>query len=240
MELLARTLVERNQLVDLVQALSSLEGCEDVEGVAREAVRCAARLLDADRVVLAGFLRDGRTEVLGCHPTLDGTGDDEWRAIVQERRRMVEQVSASWMESPLPRREMGRVGPVMVTLLAAPPFEGVLYADKLLRAGTFRSSDRVLMELLGDHVARVVARIRPRAARAEEGAVGMGSAALAAEGAPRIVPMAEVEKQVHLAALEACGGKVVIAARALGVSKTQFYAKLHAWGYKTKQPRGDR
>ncbi len=237
LELLARTLVERTQLVSLVQSLSSLERCEDVRSVAQDAVRCAARLLDADRVVLAACLPDGSREVLACHPALEEAGDDGWRETVQDRQRTTESVAPSWPDSPSPRRETEPLGPVMVVPLAAQPFEGVLYADKLLRAGTFRASDRSLLVLLGDHVARVLARVRLRADRAEEVALRTGSTVAGSGAVSSIVPMAEVEKQAHLAALEACGGKVVMAARALGVSKTQFYAKLHAWGCKTKQPR---
>ena len=237
LELLARTLAERNQLVDLVQALSSLERFDDVGRIAQEAVRCATSLIDADRVVLAAWLPDERLEVLGCHPALEESSDDRWRTIVQEQRRTVEPARASWFDSPPPRQEMQPLGPVMVVPVVALPFEGVLYADKLLRAGTFRTSDRKLMALLGDHLGQVLARVRFRGPTAV-GFVGERSPASDPDALAGIVPMAEVEKQVHLAALEACRGKVVMAAKALGVSKTQFYAKLHAWGYKTKQARG--
>ena len=44
-----------------------------------------------------------------------------------------------------------------------------------------------------------------------------------------VVPMAVVEKNTYLHALRACGGHVALAARALGVSKTQFYLKLKNW-----------
>jgi len=44
-----------------------------------------------------------------------------------------------------------------------------------------------------------------------------------------IMPMAEVEKRAHLEALRACGGNITKAAKALGVSRAQFYVKLRQW-----------
>ncbi|MFW5739907.1 MAG: sigma 54-interacting transcriptional regulator [Myxococcota bacterium] len=42
-------------------------------------------------------------------------------------------------------------------------------------------------------------------------------------------PMADVERETYLQALDAHDGKVVAAAKAIGVSKSQFYAKLKKW-----------
>jgi DNA-binding NtrC family response regulator len=53
-----------------------------------------------------------------------------------------------------------------------------------------------------------------------------GAATMPAE----IVPLAEVEKRAFLDAFAVCGGNVSRAARALGVSKVTFYAKLRQWG----------
>ncbi len=47
---------------------------------------------------------------------------------------------------------------------------------------------------------------------------------------PSVVPLVEVERRAFLEALSACGGSVSRAARALGVSKVTFYAKLRRWG----------
>jgi DNA-binding NtrC family response regulator len=47
---------------------------------------------------------------------------------------------------------------------------------------------------------------------------------------PSVVPLVEVERRAFLEALAACGGSVSRAARALGVSKVTFYAKLRRWG----------
>ncbi|MCU0682754.1 MAG: sigma 54-interacting transcriptional regulator [Polyangiaceae bacterium] len=47
---------------------------------------------------------------------------------------------------------------------------------------------------------------------------------------PSVVPLVEVERRAFLDALSACGGSVSRAARALGVSKVTFYAKLRRWG----------
>ncbi|MFO0333423.1 MAG: sigma-54-dependent transcriptional regulator [Pseudomonadota bacterium] len=44
-----------------------------------------------------------------------------------------------------------------------------------------------------------------------------------------IRPLAEVEREYHELALEACGGHVPRAAAALGVSPSTLYRKLHAW-----------
>ena len=53
-----------------------------------------------------------------------------------------------------------------------------------------------------------------------------------------IMPMAEVERQAYLRALELCGGHVQRASKALGVSKVTFYAKLRAWGMHPRDRQG--
>ena len=62
---------------------------------------------------------------------------------------------------------------------------------------------------------------RMRAVSATAGAATMPS---------EIIPLSEVEKRAYLDAYAACGANVPRAAKALGVSKVTFYAKLRQWG----------
>lgn len=48
--------------------------------------------------------------------------------------------------------------------------------------------------------------------------------------AGKIVPLAEVEKQTILSALERLNGNKLLTARALGIGKTTLYRKLKAYG----------
>ena len=47
-----------------------------------------------------------------------------------------------------------------------------------------------------------------------------------------VVSMAETQRRAYVAALQAHGGNVTEAARALGVSRTHLYAKLKKWGWR--------
>jgi DNA-binding NtrC family response regulator len=53
-----------------------------------------------------------------------------------------------------------------------------------------------------------------------------------------IVPLADVEKNAFLHALDKCNQSVARAAEALGVSKVTFYAKLRSWGMHPKDEGG--
>ncbi|MCU0663969.1 MAG: sigma 54-interacting transcriptional regulator [Myxococcota bacterium] len=55
-----------------------------------------------------------------------------------------------------------------------------------------------------------------------------------AGGGSGILPLAQIERKAYLRALESCGGNVPKAAKALGVSKVTFYAKLRSWGMHPK------
>jgi transcriptional regulator of acetoin/glycerol metabolism len=49
-------------------------------------------------------------------------------------------------------------------------------------------------------------------------------------GSSKIVPLAEVERQTILTALERLNGNKLLTARALGIGKTTLYRKLKAYG----------
>ena len=49
-------------------------------------------------------------------------------------------------------------------------------------------------------------------------------------GPSKIVPLAEVERQTILSALERLNGNKLLTARALGIGKTTLYRKLKAYG----------
>lgn len=52
-----------------------------------------------------------------------------------------------------------------------------------------------------------------------------------ARNTSKIVPLAEVEKQAILTALDRLNGNKLLTARALGIGKTTLYRKLRAYGF---------
>jgi two-component system response regulator HydG len=57
-----------------------------------------------------------------------------------------------------------------------------------------------------------------------------GTASATSEGAPKIIPMAELEKLTILNTITQLNGDKLLAARLLGIGKTTLYRKLKEYG----------
>ena len=102
----------------------------------------------------------------------------------------------------------------------------VLEREVSLLAATATSLDRFEVPLGGPSRMDVFAGETPTMSRMRAVSASAGAATMPTE----IIPLADVEKRAYLDAYAACGSNVPRAAKALGVSKVTFYAKLRQWG----------
>ncbi len=161
-QMLASAVVERDRMGQLLLALSDLEPMVDVAAFAAQGARIAARLLDADGVVVAALDPQG-PRPLGCYPLDRAQTAPSWRAAITQHVEPPPTLRSA-SSRPVPRDETGPVGPTLVTAIAAPPFRGAICADKLARGAQFRESDRLLLALLGGYLALGLARLQSRQA----------------------------------------------------------------------------
>jgi transcriptional regulator with PAS, ATPase and Fis domain len=102
----------------------------------------------------------------------------------------------------------------------------VIEREVSLLPATATSLDRFEVPLGGPSRIDVFAGETPTMSRMRAVSASAGAATMPTE----IIPLADVEKRAYLDAYAACGSNVPRAAKALGVSKVTFYAKLRQWG----------
>jgi two-component system response regulator HydG len=89
-----------------------------------------------------------------------------------------------------------------------------------------------------DRLDRLATRLTARFRAPGAAATGQFTALPPLPADEPILPLAEVEKNAFLHALDKSGGSVSRASEALGVSKVTFYAKLRSWGMHPKDDAG--
>ena len=158
-DLIGAALVERDRLRNLLNALSDVDAATDRDALPPLVARVAARILEADHVVVA-LAKDGQLEPVGRWGEAPSGSAELWRtaasAAISER-------AGSQPSSPMSRRADAQpAGPVLVVPLRGSDVEGVIYADKLARNGQFREQDHALAFLLAEYSAIALGRLRAR------------------------------------------------------------------------------
>ena len=139
-DLIGAALAERDRLRALLTALSDIDAATDRDSLPPLIARLAARILEADHVVVA-VVRDGQLEAAGRYGEAPPGAGDRWRTSAIGGSECAEELVA-----PM------RGGDV----------DGVIYADKLLRNGQFREQDHAVASLLAEYSARALGRLRAR------------------------------------------------------------------------------
>jgi transcriptional regulator with PAS, ATPase and Fis domain len=160
-DLIGAALVERDRLRVLINVLAEIDAVRDLVALPAIAARLAARVLEADHVVVA-LDRDGTLSASGRFGEPSIGDGDTWRATVlgvvsgasPRRRTDPSQLAA--------RSEEGLCGPILAVELRGGGLHGALYADKLRRAGQFRDQDHAIAHLLADYVALALGRLDAR------------------------------------------------------------------------------
>lgn len=237
-ELMREALAERSRIRKLPAIFAQLDSLIGSSRFALDAARAVCEALDADRVVLARQMSDGAWVELGSY-----AGNEQpvlasiWQGEVQKPQPAPQRSDAG--EGDALRREFEPHGAVLVLPMRKDPAPSVLYADRLVREGQFREVDLHLASLLCEYVALGLAsgeRVSslPISSWAPEPPTSPTLTRLRGTVSslppPNVVPLAEVERKAFLDAYAACNQSVSRAAKALGVSKVTFYAKLRQWG----------
>ncbi len=161
-DLIGAALVERDRLRVLINVLAEIDAVRDLTALPSVAARLAARVLEADHVVVA-LAREGALAAAGRFGEPSVGDADTWRAAVlgvvsgesPRRRTDPSQLAA--------RSEEGLCGPVLAVELRGGELRGALYADKIRRAGQFRDQDFARSaHLLADYVALALGRLEAR------------------------------------------------------------------------------
>jgi sigma-54 dependent transcriptional regulator, acetoin dehydrogenase operon transcriptional activator AcoR len=160
-ELMGTALVERDRMGQLVRVLAELDGIAEPGQYATEAARVAARVLEADRVVLARVSDRDEPVLLGSHALRGEISEELWKPAVMA---CVLRMDKRDMDSGAPtlRIEAKPRGPVLVAPVRSTSFSGAVYADKLVRSGQFRESDHHLAFLLAEYLAQGFGRLVAR------------------------------------------------------------------------------
>ena len=158
-DLIGAALVERDRLRNLLNALSDVDAATDRDALPPLVARVAARILEADHVVVA-LVKDGELEPSGVWGEAPAGSTDLWKtaaaAAISER-------AGSPSSPPMSRRADAQpAGPVLVVPMRASDVDGVIYADKLARNGQFREQDHALAFLLAEYSAIALGRLRAR------------------------------------------------------------------------------
>jgi PAS domain S-box-containing protein len=160
--------VERDQLRRVLDGVRGLHLEGEPEQLTREVVGLAARVVDADRVVLALVSRSGELtarEQLG----MDTAPQTEWRLWADQARR----TRAPVLADPEPDRagpdhegsagaatrpELGRC--LAVPILQGDRVHGVIYVDRQRRGGVFTRREMGLLELVAQQTGSLLERQR--------------------------------------------------------------------------------
>jgi transcriptional regulator with GAF, ATPase, and Fis domain len=159
-DLIGAALVERDRLRNLVNALSDVDAATDRDALPPLVARVAARILEADHVVVA-LAKDGQLEPAGRWGSAPVESSDLWKpAATAVHGRGREPTPSS---DPITRRADAQpAGPVLVVPMRAGDVDGVIYADKLTRKGQFLEQDHALAHLLAEYSAIALGRLRAR------------------------------------------------------------------------------
>jgi hypothetical protein len=159
-DLIGAALVERGKLRDLVHALADVDVATEPEAVPAVVAEVAARILEADHVVVA-LVKDGQLEAAGRWGEAAGESADLWRAaagaVSPERPERASSPPISQRGGAQP------AGPVLVLPMRGSGVDGAIYADKLTRGGQFQEQDHALALLLAEYGATTLGRLRDRA-----------------------------------------------------------------------------
>ena len=160
-EIIGAALFERDRLRILLNVLSEIDSASDEASLPPIVASLAAQLLDADRVVVA-VERNGQLVPLaeaGEGATAGTT--DEWRTYGEEATKQPAQRPSDPLRLS-PRSGEALCGPRITVPIRGREATGVLYADKVRRAGQFREQDLAIAHLLAEYVALAFGRLRAR------------------------------------------------------------------------------
>jgi transcriptional regulator with PAS, ATPase and Fis domain len=161
-DLIGAALVERDRLRVLLVVFSELDQVTDFASLPPLVAKLAARVLDADQIVVA-LERGGELLPLGRigEPM---PGDEEgWKKAAVAATELTTNVRVRSDPSQLSARGHDTLcGPVIAVPLRRSGIAGALYADKLRRNGQFRDQDLAIAHLLADYVALAFGKLRAR------------------------------------------------------------------------------
>ena len=159
-DLIGAALVERARMRVLLDALSEMDAVPQYDALPPLVARVAARLLDADCVVVA-LERDGELLEFGRHGHLSGA-PDAWRSAAGQAMQHRGRTPMSDASQLRTRRDENLFGPVLAVALRGPDVTGAIYADKVRRAGQFREQDYAIAHLLAEYVSLALDRLHAR------------------------------------------------------------------------------
>ena len=137
-DLIGAALVERDRLRNLFNALADVDAATDRDVLPPLVARVAARILEADHVVVA-LAKDGQLEPAGRWGSAAAPSSDIWRTAATAA--LAEGRAPSSSSEPISRRSDAHpAGPVLVVPMRASDIDGVIYADKLARERPVPSS----------------------------------------------------------------------------------------------------
>jgi transcriptional regulator with PAS, ATPase and Fis domain len=160
-DLIAAALVERDRLRNLLNALSDVDAATDRDALPPLVAQVAARILEADHVVVA-LAKDGQLEPAGRWGSSPPGAHERWKSIAAGALKRERAVSIPASAGPTTRRDAQPAGPTLVVPMRASDVDGVIYADKLARNGQFREQDEALAFLLAEYSAIALGRLRAR------------------------------------------------------------------------------
>jgi transcriptional regulator with PAS, ATPase and Fis domain len=159
-DVIEMTAVERNRMRGLLDILAQIDAISESSRLGSAAAALGARLLQADRVVLARKDEDDELELLGAFGDPDASvplAEADWRSAVDAH--LQGPLSRRDSESPTTRSDERPRGPVLVASLRGSGLVGAVYADKLHRSGRFNEQDHQLAQLFGDYFAIAYGRL---------------------------------------------------------------------------------
>jgi transcriptional regulator with PAS, ATPase and Fis domain len=158
-DFIGAALVERDRMRNLLVALSDIDAAADKDALPPLVARLAARILEADHVIVALTSKDGRLEPAGQWGEAPAEMANEWRAATIEAIGRERPKSPSEIPVVL-RADETVAGPVLVAPMRVGSLEGAIYADKLARSGKFREQDQSLAFLLAEYSAIALGRLQ--------------------------------------------------------------------------------
>jgi transcriptional regulator with PAS, ATPase and Fis domain len=162
-DLFGAALVERDRLRVLLRVFYELDQATDLASFPPLMARLAARVLDADQVIVA-LEKDGELVALGRHGEPPGTDTNAWKVVAARAAMDGPGRHATPAPATLAARAQDNLaGPVFAVSLRRSGVQGVLYADKLRRRGQFREQDLAVAHLLADYAALSLGKLRARA-----------------------------------------------------------------------------
>ncbi len=159
-ELIGAALFERDRLRVLLNVLSEIDKAADGDALPARVATLAAPLLDADRVVVAMDRGGVLTALAEAGHAQPGTEDDWRQHLSPESGRPSARASDPTQLST--RTGETLCGPRIAVPIRLPDSTGVLYADKLRRAGQFREQDESIAHLLAEYVGLAFGRLQAR------------------------------------------------------------------------------